>query len=362
MKTTQKNYCVILAGGIGSRLWPVSTKKHPKQFLDWFGTGRTLLQQTYDRFARIIETDHIFIVTNEQYADLVAEQLPEVNHDRILKEPIRRNTLPSVAWATTCIAQLCPDARVIVSPADQLILKEDHFGEDVLRGLDFVGHHCCLLTMGVRPTRPETGYGYIQAHGHMEEHVFARVKSFTEKPAIDFARVFMESGEFYWNTGLYLYHVKSMIEAIHDLVPDYRDSLTEGTEETGEGAFYQVPAHFRTLPNLSLDYSILEKSENVYVQVCDFGWSDLGSWNSLHHDTDGDTQNNVLLSTEALLYDSESNVVCLPPGRLAVIKGLKGFVVAECDNVLMICPKDDSAALRRMMTDSQMKLGEEFGG
>lgn len=360
MRTTESNYCVILAGGIGSRLWPVSRKEMPKQFLDWFGTGRTLLQQTYDRFCKIIAPDHIFVVTNEHYAELVEAQLPEVHKDRILKEPIRRNTLPSVAWATTCIAHLCSDARVIVSPADQLILQENSFDDDVLKGLDFVGRNDCLLTMGVRPTRPDTGYGYIQAHEKMEDGIFARVKSFTEKPAIEFARVFMESGEFYWNTGLYLYHVRSMMKAIHDLVPDYRDSLIEGNEKIGADAFRQVPVHFDTLPNLSLDYSILEKSENVYVQVCDFGWADLGSWNSLHNDTQRDMQDNVLLDTEALLYNSEGNVICLPKGRIAVIDGLKGFVVAEQGNVLMICPKNDSAALRRMMTDSQMKLGEEF--
>ena len=360
MEAKDVNYCVILAGGIGSRLWPVSRKELPKQFLDWFGTGRTLLQQTYDRFRKIIDAKHIFIVTNEHYADLVREQLPDVAQDRILKEPIRRNTLPSVAWATTCISHLCPHGNVIVSPADQLILEENNFDNDVLKGLDFVGHSDCLLTMGVKPTRPDTGYGYIQAHENMEEGAFARVKSFTEKPALDFARVFMESGEFYWNTGLYLYNVRTMMKAIHDLVPDYRDSLTEAIDAIDEDDFCRVPAHFDTLPNLSLDYSILEKSENVYVQVCDFGWADLGSWCSLHNDTQHDRQDNVLLNTEALLYNSEGNVICLPKGRIAVIDGLKGFVVAEKGDVLMICPKDDSAALRRMMTDAQMKLGEEF--
>lgn len=234
MEVKDVNYCVILAGGIGSRLWPVSRKELPKQFLDWFGTGRTLLQQTYDRFRKIIDAKHIFIVTNEHYADLVREQLPEVAQDRILKEPIRRNTLPSVAWATTCISHLCPHGNVIVSPADQLILEENNFDNDVLKGLDFVGHSDCLLTMGVKPTRPDTGYGYIQAHENMEEGAFARVKSFTEKPALDFARVFMESGEFYWNTGLYLYNVRTMMKAIHDLVPDYRDSLTEAIDAIDE--------------------------------------------------------------------------------------------------------------------------------
>lgn len=360
METNKHNYCVILAGGIGSRLWPVSRKELPKQFIDWFGTGRTLLQQTYERFREIIEADHIYIVTNEQYVDLVREQLPEVPLNRILKEPIRRNTLPSVAWATTCIANQFQDANVIVSPADQLILEEKNFDEDVLRGLEFVSRVDCLLTMGVKPTRPDTGYGYIQAHEEMKEGAFAKVKSFTEKPALEFAKVFMESGEFYWNTGLYIYNVKTMIKAISDLIPDYRDRLIEtvGFKETCGAC--TVPPHFDTLPNLSLDYSILEKSENVYVQVCEFGWADLGSWHSLHNDTQHDSQDNLLLNTEALLYDSAGNVICLPKGKVAVIEGLKGFVVAERDNVLMICPKDDGAALRRMMTDAQMKLGEEF--
>ena len=200
MKEQDLNYCVILAGGIGSRLWPVSRKEKPKQFLDWFGVGRTLLQQTYDRFRNIIDPDHIFIVTNEHYADLVAEQLPEANPNRILKEPIRRNTLPSVAWATACIERLCPQARVIVSPADQLILQENNFDEDVLKGLDFVGRMDCLLTMGVKPTRPDVGYGYIQAHEEIQEGVFSLVKSFTQKPALDFAKDFMESGEIFCNT------------------------------------------------------------------------------------------------------------------------------------------------------------------
>lgn len=360
MEINKQNYCVILAGGIGSRLWPVSRKEKPKQFLDWFGTGSTLLQQTYDRFCKIIAPENIFIVTGECYADLVARQLPQVSADRVLKEPIRRNTLPSVAWATTCIKSIDPDARVIVSPADQLILQENSFDADVLAGLDFVARQNCLLAMGVTPTRPDTNYGYIQAEEKVTKGGFSRVKSFTEKPASDFAQVFMESGEFYWNTGLYLYSVSAMLKAIYDLVPDYRDSLTEAIEATDKNAFCKVPSHFDTLPNLSLDYSVLEKSENVCVQVCDFGWADLGSWGSLHNDSERDETDNVLVNTKALLYNSEENVICLPKDRIAVIDGLKGYIVAEKDNVLMICPKNDAAALRRMMTDSQMKLGEEF--
>lgn len=361
MPQETNNFCVILCGGIGSRLWPVSRKELPKQFLDWFGTGQTLLQQTYKRFRHLFDADHIFLVTNEHYADLVADQLPRLAHQRLLKEPIRRNTLPAVAWATTCIHSIAPDANVIVSPADQLILNEENFRRDVADGLNYVKQNPCLLAMGVRPTRPDTGYGYIQACDHSDDARFFKVKSFTEKPEAQFAQMFMDSGEFYWNTGLYLYNVKTMMTAIHDLVPDYRDNLTEeGRLTTGTDHFYRPPSHFDTLPNLSLDYSIMEKSENVCVQVCSFGWADLGSWTSLHNDASHDADNNVLLNSQALLYNSKNNVICIPKDRIAVIDGLNGFVVAEKGDVLMICPKNDTTALRRMMTDAQIKLGEEF--
>ena len=353
----QKNYCVILAGGIGSRLWPVSRKALPKQFLDWFGVGRTLLQQTYDRFVRIVPRDHIFVVTNEAYAQYVTEQLPELSTNRVLMEPIRRNTLPSVAWATTCITLLCDDANVVVTPADQVIMNEPRFEEDVLRGLRFVSQQGCLLTMGVKPTRPDTGYGYIQVDEELCDGVFSKVKSFTEKPEVEFAKMFVASGEFYWNTGLYLYNVRTMTKAIHDLVPDYRDCLTENM---GGEEMCRVPSHFNTLPNLSLDYSILEKSENVYVQVCGFGWADFGSWSGVYCDTGHDEHDNLLLDSQAVLHDAHGNVICMPKGRVAIVQGLNDFVVAEHGNVLMICPKHDAGAFRRMHTNVQMMLGEDY--
>lgn len=227
MDSSELNYCVILAGGIGSRLWPVSRVNKPKQFLDLFGTGRTLLQQTYDRFAKIIPSDHIYISTNQQYVELVEQQLPQVDHDRILAEPIRRNTLPSIAWATSLIADLCPEANIVVTPADQLILQEENFHSDIIRGLEFVSRTEGLLTMGVKPSRPDTGYGYIQMGEELIEETFSKVKSFTEKPELNFAQMFVESGEFYWNTGLFLWNAQVMLRAILKLVPDYAGELTD---------------------------------------------------------------------------------------------------------------------------------------
>lgn len=358
MDSSELNYCVILAGGIGSRLWPVSRASKPKQFLDLFGTGRTLLQQTYDRFAKIVLPDHIYISTNRQYVDLVMEQLPQVTRDRILAEPIRRNTLPSVAWATSLIAHRCPEANIVVTPADQLILQEDAFREDILRGLYFVRKTDGLLTMGIKPTRPDTGYGYIQVGEEMIDETFSKVKSFTEKPELDFARMFMESGEFYWNTGLFLWNAAVMLKAVQKQEPDYAGEFAELMEKDHEGVADYVPEYFSALPNLSLDYGILERSENVYVQICHFGWADLGNWWSLHDDAACDAEGNVLLDTQALLSHCKGNVIRLPKGRVAVLNGLEGFVVAEEGNVLMICPKTDVAAFRRMMTEVQMKLGE----
>lgn len=360
MNTSASHYCVILAGGIGSRLWPVSRTSKPKQFLDLFGTGRTLLQQTYDRFVGIVPPEHIYISTNQQYIDLVAEQLPQVPRERVLAEPIRRNTLPSVAWATSLIAQETPDANIVVTPADQLILDETKFREDILRGLDFVGRTEGLLTMGVKPTRPDTGYGYIQAGEEVGDGAFAKVQSFTEKPALEFAQMFMESGEFYWNTGLFLWNARIMLKAILRQVPDYVEEFADLASREHKDIAHCVPEYFSALPNLSLDYGILERSENVYVQLCRFGWADLGNWWSLHDDSTCDAQQNVLLDTKALLYNCKGNVIRLPRGRVAVLDGLENFVVAEEDNVLMICPKGDMSALRRMMTDAQMKLGEEL--
>lgn len=319
------------------------------------------MQQTYDRFAKIISKENIYISTNVEYKDMVCEQLPEIKVNQILTEPIRRNTLPSVAWATAYIAHLDPNASIVVTPADQLILKEDEFQQDILRGLDFVSNNDKLLTMGVKPTRPDTGYGYIQAGETLCEPHFAQVKSFTEKPALEFAKMFMESGEFYWNTGLFLWNVKTMLHSIHDVAPEYIQDLIESTPDCPKDLSACIPEHFSALPNLSLDYGILERSENVCVQVCGFGWADLGTWNSLHDDAQCcKPQDNVLMNSKALMYNSSGNIVCLPDDRVAVIDGLHNFVVAEEGNVLMICPRNDAAALRRMMTDAQMKLGEEF--
>lgn len=349
-----------MGGGIGSRFWPFSRKTMPKQFLDFFGTGRSLLQQTFDRFNKIIPTENILIVTNAIYADLVKEQLPELDPKQILLEPARRNTAPCIAWASYHIRSLNPNANIVVAPSDHLILKEGEFLAAIEKGLDFVSKYDKLLTLGIKPNRPEAGYGYIQI-AEQEGDNFYKVKTFTEKPELELAKVFVESGEFYWNSGLFMWNVNTIIKAGEALLPELASKLAPGKDVYGtpeEKAF--IEENFPACPNVSIDFGIMEKADNVYVSLGDFGWSDLGTWGSLYDLSPKDEQGNVTLKCDSMIYNSNDNIVVLPKGKLAVIEGLEGFLVAESDNVLLICKKDEEHAIRKYVNDAQMKLGEDY--
>ena len=361
MTTTSKDFCVILAGGKGRRLWPCSREEYPKQFIDFFGTGRTQLQQTYDRFARIIPRENIYINTNQDYAHLVREQLPELAPDHLMAEPIHRNTAPSVAWACHRVLRECSDANLIVSPSDMDVHNEEAFQENIREGLDFVSHNDGLLTMGVKPTRPEPGYGYVQIGEQVSDHLY-RVKSFTEKPDRDFARMFIDSGEFYWNTGLFLSNARYLQKTFMELLPwVFRrlDSINPNSTVEEEDEF--VRQNFPIYPNLSIDHSILERSEQVFVMKCDFGWADLGTWHSIYEAMQKSEGDNVVIDSDVLIDDCRNNVIKLPEGRLAVINGLDGYIVAEKDNVLLICKKEDSSALvRKYVNEVGLKKGAGF--
>lgn len=355
------NYCVIMSGGIGSRFWPFSRESYPKQFLDFFGTGRSLLQMTFDRFAKIIPVENIFIVTNEQYAMLIKEQLPELSSNQILLEPARRNTAPCIAYAAYHIRACNPNANIVVAPSDHLILKEDIFLKDVSKGLDFVKNNAALVTMGIKPSRPETGYGYIQSSGKVTND-FTKVKTFTEKPNQELARVFYESGEFFWNSGLFLWNVNSILAAFEKYLPDISTRFDTGKDKFNtqdEQDF--IKENFPYCLNISIDYGIMEKADNVFMLCADFGWADLGTWGSLFDIARKDEQDNASLKSRVLLYESTGNVVALDnPGKLAVIQGLHDYIVAEADNVLLICKKEDEQRIKQFVADAQMKFGKEY--
>ena len=358
------NFCLILAGGKGRRLWPCSRENCPKQFLDFFSTGRTLLQQTYDRMSGFIPKENIYVSTNQIYAGMVAEQLPELPKVNILSEPIFRNTAPSLAWATYRILHVNPEARVVVVPSDQAVFKEDEFKRNVLDGLEFVSGNDCMLTMGIKPTRPEPGYGYIQLGVKSEccEGIY-KVKSFTEKPDREFARMFMDSGEFYWNTGLFLANVRYLSNTLKKVFPPVLRNFNKNDagEYSIEAELAFVKENFPAYPNLSIEYCVLEKNDNVYVMKCDFGWADLGMWHSIYESMSKGEGDNVVISSRVITEDSRNNIIKLPDDHLGIINGLDGYIVAEKGNVLLICRKEDSSALiRKYVNEVQVKYGDEF--
>ncbi len=362
-KTNKKNYCVILAGGRGQRLWPVSREQRPKQFLDLFGTGRTLLQSTFDRFGRLLPFENIYLCTCAEYYDLVREQLPEIADCNIIVEPIHRNTAPSVAWASMRIHHIDPEANIIVSPSDQLVLNESSFAHSIDVGLGYVSENHVLLAMGVKPTRAEPGYGYIQLGDLSCKPDVYQVKSFTEKPERDFARVFMESGEFYWNTGIFIssaYHLLDTFE--HVFPPVLRGLRYDVKEYTPEEELKYVEENYSRYPNLALDYAILEQSENnVFVMKCDFGWADLGTWHAIYEVMHKVNDDNVVMDSEVILEDCKNNIIKLPKGKLGVFNGLEGYIVAEEDGVLLICKKsDNSSMVKKYVNEVRIKYGDEF--
>lgn len=357
----ENNYCVILAGGKGKRLWPCSREAAPKQFIDFFGTGRTLLQQTYDRMLKVVPAENIFISTNQAYLKWTREQLPGVPEDRILAEPIHRNTAPSVAWAAHRIMRYNPKANLLVAPSDQMIQNEEAFIKDIQKGFAFVGQQDQLLTLGIKPTRPEPGYGYIQLGEPAGNDVY-RVQSFTEKPEREFAKMFVESGEFYWNTGMFMSNIGFLATCLDKLLPfvlQNLDAMNPNWTIEEENRF--INDNFPLYSNLSVDYGVLEKSERVYVMKCSFGWADVGTWHSIYEAMQRSQSDNVVIDSDVIVDNSHGNVIKLPKDKLAIINGLEGFIIAEHDNVLLICKKEDSSALvRKYVNEVQIKKGPEY--
>ena len=348
-----------MAGGIGSRFWPFSRNNRPKQFLDFFGTGRSLLQMTFDRFRQVVPVSNILIVTNVIYKELILEQLPELKPEQVLLEPSRRNTAPCIAYAVNRIKATTNNANIIVAPSDHLILKENDFLDTIRTGIDFVANNNALLTLGIKPSRPETGYGYIQISEG--ETALRKVKTFTEKPNAELAQIFFETGEFYWNSGIFLWNLQSIDTAFYKLLPDVALKFDEGkglyNTENEQNFIDEI---YPTCPNISIDYGIMEKSDNVYVLCSDFGWTDLGTWGSLYEMSPKDENANVTLKCDSMIYNSKNNIIALPENRLAVIQDLDGYIVAESDNVLLICKLKDEQNIRQYVNDATVNFDEKF--
>ena len=358
-------YVVIMAGGVGTRFWPMSTSVCPKQFIDVMGTGRTMIQQTFDRFREFCPTENVFVVTGGAYKDLVLKQLPELRPDRVLCEPHRKNTAPCIAYANYRIHSINPNAIVVVTPADHVVLKQEVFNAVVHQAADAAASNDWLITLGIKPSYPNTGYGYIQFdpdEAWPQNPSIKKVKLFTEKPGLEMARTFVQSGEFLWNTGLFLWNVQTMDKEMPALLPAVSLFRSSSNQDAGRAEELEViKSTYASNHYLAIDLFILERCHNVYVQKCDFGWADMGCWNVLHEvehkDVDG---NSLQAGGQALLSGCRDNLIRLPEGMRAVLQGLDGYMVTLKDNLLVICKNDDPNRLRRMNNEAQMKLGDDW--
>lgn len=353
-------YCVIMCGGVGSRFWPFSKAARPKQFIDFFGTGRSLLQMAFDRMQGIVPVDNIILITNESYEPLIKEQLPQIKPSQILLEPARRNTAPCIAWAAHHIKAINPDARMMVAPSDHLILNVERFRESVIKAFDFIDSHNALVTMGIKPSRPETGYGYIQVGEHIEGN-FSAVKTFTEKPDEDLARVFLQSGEFFWNSGMFFWSADAILKALDDYAPEINATFEQGKEYFGTASEQEyINANFQACPSISIDYAIMEKAPNVYVETVDFGWNDLGTWRSLYDHSPKNREGNVSQNCKALMFNSHNNIVAIKGDKLIVASGLEGYIVADVDDALLIVPLEEEQKIKQYVNDVKAKFGDKY--
>ena len=349
-----------MAGGVGSRFWPLSRTARPKQFLDILGTGKTFIRQTYERFLPLVPPENFLVVTHADYREPVAQEIPELTADQILLEPIGRNTAPCIGYAAYKLKMRDPKASMVVTPSDHLVLDRPEFEKVIGESLDFAEAHHTLVTIGITPSRPDTGYGYIQIDADTRIDTLNRVKTFTEKPTADVAKMFVESGEFFWNSGIFVWRVEDIVKEFHLRLPELNQQFSSIS------AHYNTPQEHEAIRriypecrNISIDYGIMEKAENVYVRCADFGWSDIGTWNSLYQHLPKDDDQNAVTG-DAMLRETKGTIVNIEKDRLAVIQGLENFIVVDTEDVLMICRRDEEQNIRRFVEDVRQKKGGRF--
>lgn len=351
-------YCVIMAGGIGTRFWPKSRKSKPKQFLDIFETGKSFIRATYERFLPLVPTENFLVVTNGSYKELVLEHIPELQESQVLCEPIGRNTAPCIAYAAYTLQKIDPQAQMIVTPADHLILNETEFHSIISECQEFADKNDALLTVGIKPSRPETGYGYIQKSN---SDVISRVKCFTEKPNLELAQAFFECGEFFWNAGIFIWKVKDIIEAFEKYLPEHHALFSAIADDLGtEREADAIAQVFSECKSISIDYGVMEKAENVYVRCGDFGWSDVGTWGSVHQLSRKDAYANSKSHDGCYLYNTRSSIISLPKDKIAVVNGLKDYIIVDTDDVLMICPRSEEQSIKKYIDDIKFDKGDKY--
>ena len=350
-----------MAGGIGSRFWPASRTNYPKQFLDILNTGKTLIQTTYDRFAAFIPAENIFVVTSNEYINIVKKQLPQLPLQNILGEPSRKNTAPCVAYISYKLHQLDPQASLIIAPSDHLILDPVAFNKVCFEALSFVGKHNALVTLGIKPTYPNTGYGYIQYEQQTVSDNVYKVKLFTEKPQLEIARTFLASGDFLWNAGIFVWQVKNIISAFEKYLPEMYDVFE--SEKSHFNTTEEGPALQRIYPlctNISIDFGIMEKADNVYVIPSSFGWSDLGSWNSAWENLEKDYMHNASAGGNVIVFDTQGCMIQTPTGKLVVLQGMEDFIVVDTNDVLLICKREKEQDIKEYVAEIKRNKGDKY--
>lgn len=353
-----------MAGGVGSRFWPLSRTDKPKQFLDILGTGRSLLQMTFDRFMQVCPVENIYVVTSLIYKDTIREQLPELTEEQVLLEPARRNTAPCIAYANYKILKKNPNANIVTAPSDHLILKEDEFLKVIREGLRFVSDKNAMLTLGIKPSRPETGYGYIQVNGNknvQENKNIYKVKTFTEKPNRELAKVFYESGEFFWNSGIFIWSLESIMNAFETHLPEINQLFKDGIDLYNTDKEEEFIAEtYSDCKNISIDYGLMEKADNVYVYCSNFGWADLGTWGSLHENISKDDHKNSIIGDKVFAYGLKNCIVNMPEDKLVVLQGLEDYIIVDSDGILLVCKKEDEQEIKQYVNDVKLKLGDKY--
>ncbi|TCD01737.1 mannose-1-phosphate guanylyltransferase [Pedobacter psychroterrae] len=360
----KNNYALIMAGGVGSRFWPVSRTEYPKQFIDFFGVGKTLIQSTYERFLKICPAENIFIVTNEIYTNIIKEQLPDISDNQILAEPIMRNTAPCVSYGSTKIAQLNPDATIVVAPSDHTITDQEAFIAAIEQSLKAASENDCLITLGIKPSRPDTGYGYIQYTEDClpTDDQIHKVKIFTEKPNLDLAKSFIQSGDFLWNAGIFIWSAKAINKSFSVHLPEMHEIFQQGSaayNTDSESEF--IGAAYQQCINISIDFGIMEKAQNVYVLPADFGWSDLGTWASIYDIAEHDYVGNAVIPAEkVMMFNSSNCMVNVPEDKLVILQGLHDYIVVESNNTLLICPRSEEQSIKQVVADVKSKFGTKY--